>query len=262
MSEKHIKLIRTAYGILTSVLLVAVGICLICSCIGIYQSGERPFSRESVSEAFSRIALAVYITVGVVVVGLIGDLFLKKEERPQKGKISPKLTLSRLYPRLDTEKAFPEALSLIERMKRYRLIAKLVAIVLCVACAVPVLVYFLTPGNFTMENLNGDIFASVWFLCGFSLIAFAVCVLYSILESFTYATEIALVKQEIANGAMKKATAAVALKQENEKRYITVARIIIAVLAVVFIVVGIFNGGMADVLAKAVRICTECIGLG
>ena len=37
-----------------------------------------------------------------------------------------------------------------------------------------------------------------------------------------------------------------------------------AVLAasVAFIIVGIVNGGMSDVLGKAVRICTECIGLG
>ena len=28
------------------------------------------------------------------------------------------------------------------------------------------------------------------------------------------------------------------------------------------ILLGILNGGMADVLGKAIRICTECIGLG
>lgn len=33
-------------------------------------------------------------------------------------------------------------------------------------------------------------------------------------------------------------------------------------LAVVFIIAGIANGSMEDVLIKAVNICTECIGLG
>ena len=33
-------------------------------------------------------------------------------------------------------------------------------------------------------------------------------------------------------------------------------------LAVLFIVLGIFNGGMDDVWSKAAAICTECIGLG
>ena len=32
--------------------------------------------------------------------------------------------------------------------------------------------------------------------------------------------------------------------------------------AVALIALGVWNGGAADVLAKAVRICSECIGLG
>lgn len=41
-----------------------------------------------------------------------------------------------------------------------------------------------------------------------------------------------------------------------------VIRTIVAVCAVALIVMGIFNGGYEDVLNKAIRICTECIGLG
>ncbi|MBQ8302391.1 MAG: thioredoxin [Clostridia bacterium] len=33
-------------------------------------------------------------------------------------------------------------------------------------------------------------------------------------------------------------------------------------ISLVLVVLGIFNGGVADVLGKAVKICTECIGLG
>lgn len=42
-------------------------------------------------------------------------------------------------------------------------------------------------------------------------------------------------------------------------------KIIWAVLvaaAIVLIVFGVINGGARDVLAKAVKICSECIGLG
>ncbi|MBQ6048114.1 MAG: thioredoxin [Oscillospiraceae bacterium] len=39
-------------------------------------------------------------------------------------------------------------------------------------------------------------------------------------------------------------------------------RICLLVLAITLIIHGIFNGSMRDVLFKAVRICTECIGLG
>ena len=40
------------------------------------------------------------------------------------------------------------------------------------------------------------------------------------------------------------------------------ARIAIIALAVVFIILGVNNGDMEDVVQKAVKICTECIGLG
>ncbi len=32
--------------------------------------------------------------------------------------------------------------------------------------------------------------------------------------------------------------------------------------ALLLILMGVFNGSMADVLAKAAAVCTECIGLG
>ena len=43
---------------------------------------------------------------------------------------------------------------------------------------------------------------------------------------------------------------------------IKVSRITLAVIGVLLVIVGVGNGGMADVLEKAVQICTQCIGLG
>ena len=40
-----------------------------------------------------------------------------------------------------------------------------------------------------------------------------------------------------------------------------IRRILLAA-AVCFVVMGIFNGSMRDVLVKAIKICTECVGLG
>ena len=47
----------------------------------------------------------------------------------------------------------------------------------------------------------------------------------------------------------------------NEKKYHTWRNIII-VASVIFIAAGLLNGGTIAVLAKAINICTECIGLG
>ena len=42
----------------------------------------------------------------------------------------------------------------------------------------------------------------------------------------------------------------------------TVVRAVLCAVAVLLIVYGILNGGARDVLAKAVKICSECIGIG
>ncbi|HIZ24319.1 MAG TPA: thioredoxin [Candidatus Gallimonas intestinigallinarum] len=41
-----------------------------------------------------------------------------------------------------------------------------------------------------------------------------------------------------------------------------IVRIAVFAVAIALIIWGILNGGAGDVLAKAVAICTECIGLG
>ena len=41
-----------------------------------------------------------------------------------------------------------------------------------------------------------------------------------------------------------------------------VLRVCLYVAAILFIVLGVMNGGLHDVLVKAIMICTECIGLG
>lgn len=46
------------------------------------------------------------------------------------------------------------------------------------------------------------------------------------------------------------------------KRKKTVIYIVLFALAGVLIAAGIANGGLRDVLIKAINICTECIGLG
>ena len=65
------KWIRLIFGIILSISLIAAGLCLIGACISIYQSGDRPFSRESVALYFSQIAVPVYIALALTIVGFI-----------------------------------------------------------------------------------------------------------------------------------------------------------------------------------------------
>ena len=45
-------------------------------------------------------------------------------------------------------------------------------------------------------------------------------------------------------------------------RLLQFVRISLFLIAAVFIIWGVFNGGLYDVFVKAINICTECIGLG
>lgn len=45
-------------------------------------------------------------------------------------------------------------------------------------------------------------------------------------------------------------------------KFLGIARLTILCLGVLFIILGVMNGGSRDVLVKAINICTECIGLG
>ena len=49
---------------------------------------------------------------------------------------------------------------------------------------------------------------------------------------------------------------------DTKGRRIVILQALVIAAAVFFIVAGILNGSMNDVLIKAINICTECIGLG
>ena len=77
--------------------------------------------------------------------------------------------------------------------------------------------------------------------------------------------EISHVKTKLAenakNGVVVKARNSQKTAKNNERTTFFV-RVAVGSLAIVLIVWGIANGGMADVLGKAINICTQCIGLG
>lgn len=64
--------------------------------------------------------------------------------------------------------------------------------------------------------------------------------------------------KDVGKGPENDIAKAEAVKKGRRKKI----RLALYVLAVVFVVAGIFNGSMEDMLIKAINICTECIGLG
>lgn len=291
MSHKTIRRVQLAYGILLSVLLVALGVVLMVSCVSIYKEGASPFTPDSIGAAFARIAPLVYVTLGALAVGILGNVVLsfthpEKAARPQARR-SLSSALATLTARADLERCTDKNRTAIRRLRIGRRVILWGAVVLSVIVMLPALVWCLDPANFAVENLNDHIIAATFIIlpCAFS--AFFVWILAIYLRAALKRGEIALLKKAItaeakAEAAQKEAKSGKKSKKGHSgkdhaasrkvaaspeaRRRATVAlwsvRGVLLAVGIVFVVLGVLNGGMADVLGKAVRICTECIGLG
>ena len=80
---------------------------------------------------------------------------------------------------------------------------------------------------------------------------------YAVLAIVTVVTHLFWGKPQRISGKVSRC-----VPREQNVKAILIARIAILCLGVLFIVLGVMNGGSRDVLIKAINICTECIGLG
>ena len=278
--------IHLVYGILLSVLILTVGVCFALSCVSIYQSGDSPFTRESITAHFDRIAPLVYVTLGGIVGGIIlawalprRDLVVPGEEddpldviveryrrghyRPVK---DPAAVLKRLLARIDEEELSHACRASLAKERRVRRIVGISAAVLSAGAMVPAFVWCCNVDHFSINWLSEDIKTAALFVLPCAAVALGVLVGSTLLRQASFLRETALVKAAIAERKGKAVLAKNA--SDNRKNLLEKPLVLwgirglILAAGILFILLGIFNGGMADVLGKAIRICTECIGLG
>lgn len=260
MSKKTVKYIKLIYGIALSVLLIITGVLLIVACVNIYNIGNRPFTPANISAQFAKISGFVWLTVGATVVGIILNLTLPIEGEKLKASKDKKATLSRLMQKLNEESCDKEKLKLIKKEQQLRVILRVAAIALCAITALPAVIYSLNFNNFSADYNASVISACIWVLpCAF--ISMGICIALVCLENASFERQSVHVKAALAesNG---KFSAKTDNNPRSDSKLVVGVRIALAVAALALIVAGILNGGMADVLSKAINICTECIGLG
>ena len=259
MSDNMKKRVRLLYGILTSVMLTVSGVLLMMSCVNVYRIGHRPFTPDNIAAEFAKIAVVVWITVAIVIIGIILALVLPEEKAKLRATIDKKAMLARLNRRIDTE-ALPANIK--EKLEAEKWLCKslrIEAIELIALLAIAGLVYALNPANFSADY-NASVIAACTLILPLSFFGIGIATAYLIIESASLDRRIALVKSAMAAGS--KAADAEACEKASRPWLAIGIRIAVAAIAILFIVLGIFNGGMADVLSKAINICTECIGLG
>lgn len=247
MDHRKTQILHRVIGWILTVALLICGILTIWQIISIYQSGERPFTRESIAQAVRALKLSYCVTLGMLTLSAaVSVMFPLPHEKNKNRRDNRTLVLSYR----NAAPQFNEALTL-RKQQRYLRIGFVA--VLALLAEYP-LSYFANVSYFGVEDINADVLSAVFVLMPSLLLAFGCACLFRFLEDRLIVREIALYKE-----AQIKPIRA---EKSQNGRKVWIVRGILAGLSIGFILAGILNEGHLDVLGKAIKICTECIGLG
>ena len=252
--EKKAKLLQSILTAATVLLLVL----LVWQCLDIYLAGNRPANLDenglhiqSVYRAEDVIIrlnglriwgacyLVLLVTTCVMVPGCV--------RKGSSAAMEPDNRLRLMKKKLEE---LPEDARGEEKFRKKVMYGTAAAIAVCAALS---LVYLLNQDNFTSWDLETVMGQMLIHTLPWIIAAFAAVIAASFVCRRSMEREIALLK-----GVSGSKVVEVVAKPA----YLPVVRIILYALAVILIATGIGNGGMRDVLIKAINICTECIGLG
>ncbi len=253
MTKNRIHLI---YSIVLSVALVIAGVCLIVACVGIYQADS--FSREAVATAFQAIDIPVYISLVLILGGIVLDLFLPVETKNRIEK-QDAVILQRQLALVDLQYCPPHLRAGIQQQEKNRKIHKAVTLCLLGVCSAGFLEYGLNIRNFPLEGINSAMVKAMWFFIPCLAVPFGYGIFTAYYCRYSIRKELALVKQARADGCPAPAKAE---PSPATKSHLPIVKTAIVFLAIGILLFGLFTGGVQDVLTKAVNICTECVGLG
>lgn len=269
MVKETVKKIKLIYGIVVSLLLAASGISLIVSCVGIYKRGGSPFSRESVTEAFSHISVLIYVLLILLALGAIMMIIFPDEKKKLKGVRDLGVSYHKLEEKIDM--TAPDArIKLLSASAKIRKVLGICAVVVCVAClALACCVTLLIILNSDIKNANQTVTKCATVSLPIMVLALVIgfsCRLISDLSlkrSIDTAKGIIAEKEYLASGdvlAAKKEMKQRAVK--NGMRLLLYVKLAIVAVGAFLIIMGLCGNGAKGTFEKAIRICTECIGLG
>lgn len=261
MSDNKKQALHTALSIVIAVLVCAVGILLITSCIDIYKSGYRLFSPETVSASFSKIAAPIYILLALIIGGIFVNIFLPLEKKPLKASVSDRVQIRNLTKKIDFDLCDADTKKKLQLEKNLRLATLIVLLALVLLGTIFSLVFALNLNNYPYADANIEVLTVFLSTLRYLLIPFTYAIIASYVLKFSLKRELSLLKEAI-KSAKTSAPVSKITKKEPHKAWSIVPVCVFVALGAAFVILGIFNGGANDVISKAVKICTECIGLG
>lgn len=257
MNERQVKILHRIYGVLLSISAVVAGICLIAACVNLYLSGDAPFTRASVAAGFAAIAAPIYECLVLTLGGFFLQLFLplQPEKLPVKKQWS--VILKRRRSAVDLQRCDSALCAQVAAQVRAREKMAISCGLIVVLAGVIFLSYALDSSNFHQTDINGSMLAAmkVMLPCLAAPFGYGLyCCRFFRLSMQREAEALAAAPAEAKRDA--------APAQQDNRAWLTAVQLTLLCVAVIMVVYGMAAKGMADVLTKAVNICTECIGLG
>lgn len=253
MKNKTTALILRIFGIVLSVSIILAGICFIAGCLSIYYSGKDPYSRQAVADTFASICIPVYVCIALTIIGFILEFALPLVEEKKTNARVPHMLRRALLDRKDITAADAELINKIKKEEKKRYTHALIRTILLIAGCGVFLAYALNPVNFHSREINSSMIKAMWVLIPCLAVPFAYSVFTAYYGAKSIDREIELIKQLPASSGER---------ARRSDLGSNIARAVILCVGIAILVYGLISGGTADVLTKAVNICTECIGLG
>lgn len=256
MTDKTKKILRLAYYIAVTAALVVAGVCLMAACVAIYRTGDHPFTREVVAQHFAPIALPVWISIGLAVLGFILRPLLPESPAPKADMSAT--ALRRRAARTDLSACPANLTAAVNKERRQRRAHRIVTLALLAVGTAVFLWYALDVDHFHISQISPAMTAAMWVLLPCFGIPFAYGVFAAYCTRRSQKRELTLLGQ----APTEAVSPAPAPTEAVKTRWMLVLRCGLVGLALGLLVGGFMKDGWMDVLTKAINICTECIGLG
>ncbi len=272
MSNKTAKIVNLVYALIMSLAILACALLLIWAALDIYGSGDRPYTPESIGAHFAMISPALYSSMLLAAGGVLIHIFLPAQETKLKGEIPLKLRHSKMMKRLYAKGCSGESFRRLNSKRNLRYALTSIGAVLYISGAVLALRYVADKDNFPALDANAEVLAGAIAVAICMALPFAYSIALSFISNALLNSELKIIKEELAadgegektepKAAFPALVSAKALIAARENGIILISRCVLISLAAALIIAGAMNGGAGDVLGKAIKICTECIGLG
>ena len=254
---------KTKYGkilaIATAVCVILLGIAFIACCTHLYfTGGDNPFTRESVGNYLVILAVPSFITIALAIGGFV-FAYVNKTKDDELAKRTNLEILESFKSRFLFDSFDEDTKANVLALKKQRDAVSIVAIAVSAICAVIALIYFFF-GDFSNANHNREIISALALVLPLTAVASAIHVIKLYVVEKCANEEYDLLRASVKKNGIS--PLAKEIRAEKLVSGVNITKCVILAVAVVFVLIGIFNGGVADVLSKAVKICMECIGLG